>query len=97
MIEADEGVDFRQLHASLGTFDDRQRTLVALGHATGDNQLLTLPSGRRFAIAHLIDGFEGFVLRGIDKGAGIDDDDVGLGRVGRHLHSRLRKVSHHDL
>ena len=62
LVEADEGVDFRQLDATFGTFDDGQGALVALGHATGDDELLAFLASGGLAVAHLIDGFEGFVL-----------------------------------
>jgi len=78
LVEADERVDLRKLDAALGAFDDGQGALVALGHAAGDDELLAFLAGSGLAVAHLVDGFEGFVLRGVDKGASVDDDHVGF-------------------
>jgi hypothetical protein len=88
---------FGKLDASLGAFHDRQGALVALGHAAGDDELLALLAGGGLAVAHLVDGFESLVLRGVDEGAGVDDDDVRLGGVGGHGHPGLGQVADHDL
>ena len=97
LVEADERVDLRQLDAALGTFDDGQGALVALGHATSDDKLLAFLAGGGLAVAHHINGFEGFVLRRVDEGAGVDDDHVGFRGVGSHGHAGLGEVADHDL
>ena len=78
LVEADKRVDLRQFDAALGAFDDGQGSLVALGHAAGDDELLAFLTGGGLTVAHLIDGFEGLVLRGVDEGAGVDDHHVGF-------------------
>ena len=38
-----------------------------------------------------------FFLRGVDECAGVDDDDVGIRRIGHDLHSGLVQMADHDL
>ena len=97
LVEADESVDLGELDAAFGALDDGEGALVALRHAAGDDELLALLAGGGLAVAHLVDGLERLVLRGVDEGAGIDDDHVGLGGVRGHGHAGLGEVADHDL
>ena len=45
----------------------------------------------------LEDRFDRFLLRGVDKRAGIDDEDIRFVRVGRDLHSMRGHAAEHDL
>ena len=43
------------------------------------------------------DGVDRFLLRGIDKRAGVDDEHVGLIRVRGNRHAVLEHAAEHDL
>ena len=80
----------------LSAFDDGQGTLITLRHAASNDELLVLLTGGGLAIAHLVDGLEGFVLRGVDERAGINDHHIGIGGISGHGHASLREVPDHD-
>src|SRR4029078_11511160 len=48
-------------------------------------------------LGHLEDGVDRLLLGVVDEGAGVDDDDVGVARVGRDLVARLLGVAEHHL
>jgi hypothetical protein len=80
LVEADEGVDFAEFPGQLGG--------EALGHATGNNEALIGAATVEAAIAmSLKDGGDAFGFCGIDEGAGVDDQDVGIGGVGGQIDS----------
>ncbi len=43
------------------------------------------------------DGVDGFLLRGVDEGAGIDDEDIGFVGIGGDVHAAAGGVAEHDL
>jgi hypothetical protein len=47
-------------------------------------------------LRHFEDGVDRFLLRVVDEGAGVDDDDVGVGGVRRDLVPSLLGVAQHD-
>ena len=96
LIQADIGVDFRELDVPLSAFDDGQGTLITLRHAASNDELLVLFTGGGLAIAHLVDGLEGLVLGGVDERAGINDHHIGIGGISGHGHASLREVADHD-
>ena len=68
---------------------------VALGHTTRDDDALeALVFLEPRNIKDIVDGF---LFCRLDEGAGVDDDNIGFGLVGRDLISRLEKVVKHYL
>ena len=47
--------------------------------------------------SHLEDGVDGFLLGGVDEGAGVDDEDVGLVDVSGEARAGAIEQAHHDL
>jgi hypothetical protein len=91
LVEADEGVD-------LVVEGSGEILGEPLGHAAGDDQLLLLAAlGHAAVLVHLEDVADGFLLGGVDEGAGVDDDHVGLFGLRNDLHARLMKMPDHDL
>ena len=68
---------------------------IALGQAAGDDE------ARAPAIAllrgHLEDGVDRFLLGGIDEGARVDDEHLGVRGVGRNLVAGLAGHAQHHL
>ena len=85
--DAENGID-------LGKFLEN-RLAVALGHAARDDDALEafvlLEPGN---IENIVDSF---LFCRLDEGAGVDDDDISLGLVGRDLVARVEKVMKHNL
>ena len=46
---------------------------------------------------HLEDGVDGLLLGGVDEGAGVDDDDLGVFGSGGEFGSVVVEEAHHDL
>ena len=89
LVEADEGVDFLKF---AGEF--RGKTL---GHAAGDDEALIGVATMKSAIAMgLENGGDTFSFGGVDKRAGVDDQDIGLSRVGGEVHSSGAQMTQHD-
>ena len=89
LVEADEGVDFAEFPGQLGG--------EALGHTTGNNEALIGAATVEAAVAMSFeDGGDAFGFCGIDEGAGVDDQDVRVGGVGRKIDSCRAEVSKHD-
>ena len=89
LVEANEGIDLGELS---GEF-----TGEALGHATGDDEALIGVATMKTTIAM---GFENggdtFGFGGVDKRAGVDDQDIGLSRVGGEVYSSGAQMTQHD-
>ena len=84
---ADDGVDFRNAFADF--------IAIALDEAAGDDELFGVTLG--FEAGHLEDGVDGFLLGGIDEGAGVDDEDFGLFGTGGQARATAVEEAHHDL
>ena len=88
MVDAHKGVDLGQ--------QIRQIIAETLGKAAGDNEclvgLMRLAQFIRFK-----DDIDTFFLSRIDKGAGVDDERVGLSRVVYDLDAILKQRPKHDL
>jgi hypothetical protein len=67
---ADDGVDFGDVGADL--------VAVALDEAAGDDEALGAAAVGDLVLHHLEDGVDGLLLGGVDEGAGVDDEDVGV-------------------
>ena len=75
LIETDKGVDFGQLPSELGR--------KALGHTAGDDQALIGVATMEATIAVCLENCrDTFCFCGVDKGAGVDDQNISLGGVG---------------
>ena len=48
-------------------------------------------------LGHVEDGRDRLLLGRLDEGAGVDDQDIGLGRIGRELDAVLLEDAEHDL
>ena len=46
---------------------------------------------------HFEDGVDGLLLGGIDEGAGVDDEDIGLVDMGGEARAGAIEQAHHDL
>ena len=68
---------------------------VALDEAAGDDELFGRAGG--FVAGHFEDGVDGFLLGGVDEGAGVDDEDLGLLRMGGEARAGAVEQAHHDL
>ena len=62
-----------------------QRVRIALREAARDEQ--PLQAAGLFVLRHFKDGVDGFLLGRLDEAAGVDEDRVGLGRIGDDLHA----------
>jgi hypothetical protein len=84
---AQDGVDLGNLGLQL--------IPVTLAEAAGDDQPL---AGAAFLeLRELEDGVDRLFFRGIDEGARVDDEHLGLGRVRGQCMSALLREPHHDL
>lgn len=87
LIDSHESVDFGEQFWEF--------VAKALGHASGNNDGLTavigIADGGRFE-----DGIDGFLLGGVDEGAGIDDDGVGVGGFVGDFEALLEEGAEHD-
>ena len=84
---ADDGVDLGDVFLDF--------VAVAFDEAAGDDDLPSAAFG--LVRDHLEDGVYGLLLGGVDKGAGVDDDDLGVGGVGGELGAVVVEQAHHDL
>ncbi len=84
---ADDGVDFRNV---LPDF-----VAVALDQAAGDDEFLRRAGG--LVAGHLEDGVDRLLLGGVDKLAGIDDEDLGLFGMCGEARAGAVEQAHHDL
>ena len=84
---ADDGVHFGNLLANF--------VAVALDQASGDDQLLR--AAEFLVFGHFEDGVHGFLLRGRDEAAGVDDEDVGFAGARRDFVAGARENAHHHL
>lgn len=89
LVEADEGVDFRQEAGEI--------FLEPLGEAAGDDDFLFLAGGVLLACVDGVDdGADGLVLGDIDKGTGVDDEGIGHFGIRDEGHAFILKVTEHD-
>ncbi len=89
LVESDEGVDFRKFPGEFGG--------EALRHAAGDNQALIGMAPVQAAVAvGFENGSDALGFGGVDKGAGVDDENIGLGGVGSEIHPSGAEVAEHD-
>src|ERR1043166_10298029 len=72
LIDADEGIDLRQEFGQL--------LAKALGQTAGNDEALAWIAGLA-QFGGLEDGIDAFLLSGIDKGTGVDDQNVGLAGI----------------
>ena len=89
VLEADDCVDFGQLR--------RQIIGVPLCHAAGDEEATDWRRTFRLELCGLDDRRDGLTLRVIDKGAGVDNHNVCLGRIADHPESAALQVAKHHL
>ncbi len=89
LVEADECIDFGHLACEfLGK---------TLRHAAAHDQLLAGFFAQAALLVRVEDCVDGFLLRGVDERAGVDDEHVGLVGVGRDFHSVFQNAAEHDL
>ena len=86
---ADDRVDLGDAGADLVT--------IALDEAAGDDEALRAAAVGDLVLHHLEDGVHGLLLGGIDEGAGVDDDDVGVGGGLGQRGAVVVDQAHHDL
>ncbi len=86
---ADDGVDLGDVALDL--------VAVALDQASGDDEALGAAAVLGLVPDHLEDGVDGLLFGGVDKGAGVDDEDFGVAGVGGELGSVVLEQAHHDL
>ena len=67
---------------------------VAFDQASGNDELLCTAGG--FEASHFQDSVDRFLLGGVNEGAGIDDEDVGLPGIGGEAGAGLLQQAHHD-
>ncbi len=67
---------------------------IALDHASRDHQLACFTG--HLVLRHLQNGVDGFLLGGINKGAGIHHDHVGIFGVRSDLRAAALENAHHD-
>ena len=84
---ADHGVDFRNVFADF--------VAIALDEAAGDDELAGAALG--FVAGHFEDGVDRLLLGGVDEGAGVDDEDLGLFGTGGEARAGAVEQAHHDL
>ena len=86
---ADDGVDLGNVGADL--------VAIALDQAAGDDEALGAAAVGDLMLDHLKDGIDALLLGGVDEGAGVDDEDLGVfGALGQ-LGAVVVKQAHHDL
>ena len=86
---ANDGVYFRDVGADL--------VAVTLDEAAGDDDALGFAAVLLLVPDHLEDGVDGLLLGGVDEGAGVDDDDLGIFGVRGEFGSVVVEETHHDL
>ena len=84
---AEHRVDLRNLRLQL--------VAIALAEAAGHDQ--PLAGAGLLELRELENGVDRFLFRRIDERAGIDDEDVGFGRVRRQRVAALLREPHHHL
>ncbi len=85
---ADDGVHLGDVLLDLGA--------IALDETAGDDEFLRAASGGGLVLRHFEDGIDRFLFGGVDEGAGVDDDDVGIGGIGGDLGAGAVEQAHHD-
>ena len=80
-------VDFRDLFLQFFT--------ITLGKAAGDHEAGAVAV--LLVFRHFQDRVDGFLLRAIDEGAGVDDEHVGVRGFGRQFVSRVAGDAQHHL
>ncbi len=70
---------------------------VTLDQAAGYDEALGAAAVGDLVLNHLEDGVDGFLLGGVDEGAGVDDEDVGVFGAGGELGTAAMEQAHHDL
>jgi len=91
LVETDERID-------LVVERGREVLREPLGHAAGDDELLFFAAFLHAAVlVDLQNMSDRLLFGGIDEGAGVDDDDVGLLRFGNDCHAGLMQMADHDL
>ena len=68
---------------------------VALDQASGDDQLFRFAG--RFVARHFEDGVDGLLLGGVDKAAGVDDQDFGVFWTRGEARAGAVEQAHHHL
>ena len=86
---ADDGIDFGDVPANF--------VAVALDEAAGDDELLGSAAVGDLVLDHFENGVDGLLLGGIDEGASIDDEDVGVFGGGGEVGAIVMQEAHHDL
>jgi hypothetical protein len=87
-FHAEDGVDLRDFTLEFAT--------IPLSEATRDNNPLYFTA--LFQLDSVKNGVDAFLLRGLNKGAGVDDDDVGISATADELAVSARlspKGTHH--
>ncbi len=84
---ADYGVDFGNVLANL--------VAIALDQASGDDELFGRAGG--LVARHLENGVDRFLLGGVDKAAGVHDQDFGLFRTRGQARTGAVEQAHHHL
>ena len=84
---SDHGVDFRDVSADF--------VAVALDEAARDDELLGAAMG--FVAGHFENGVDRLLPGGVDKGAGVDDEDLGIFGAAGQAGAGAVEQAHHDL
>ena len=85
---ADDGVDFGDVFTDL--------VAVPLDEAAGDDEFLGAATVGDLVLDHLEDGVDGLLLGGVDEGAGVHDEDVGVFGGRGELGTVVMQEAHHD-
>ena len=83
-----DGVDFGDVGADF--------VAVALDQAAGYDDAGGFAAVLALVLDHFEDGVDGFLFGGIDKGTGVDDDDVGFVGAGDEVGAVVVEETHHD-
>ncbi len=89
LVQAEESVDLRQFRGKLFG--------KPLGHAAAHDQFLPRVLRQTPPLVRFQDGFDRFLFRRVDERARVDDEDVGIGRVGGDGHPAGANAAQHDL
>ena len=84
---ADDGVDLGDVSADL--------VAVSLDEAAGDDEFADASAVGDLVLDHLEDGVDRLLLGGVDEGAGVDDEDVGVFGTGGKLGAVVVEQAHH--
>ena len=86
-VGAEDGVDIGNVLLDIGP--------EAFDETAGDHEALGFAGS--FVFGHFQNGVDGFLLGGVDEAAGVNNDDVGIGRLGSKLVAVCHELAHHDL